>query len=131
MDWLQNLIRSIQNFNPGYNDSLERNAHIIYPLLAIIVVALIVGAILLAWKEQDISELEKTEFKREIILELRKQVGGMSADMISRAIGLAPLRTLKILEEMQTEGIMLSHTNTARLTIWRLKGVGGGASLSG
>lgn len=114
---------SAPGMHGGYIDILERNSHIIYPLLAIGVVGLLVAGILQAWRSQDLDGLAKVELKREIILELRKQMGGVSAEMLARAVNLEPLKTVKLLEEMQRDGILASHTNSARLTLWRLKGV--------
>ena len=104
---------------------VERYGAVLYPAVALIVITLIVAGILQAWRQHDLVGLVKVELKREIILELRKQVGGMSAETIARAINLNSFKTVKILEEMQRDGIIHSHTNTARLTTWRVKGVGG------
>lgn len=111
--------------SPRYFELLERNSHIVYPLLALLVVVLLVVGILQFWRAQDMDGLAKVELKREIILELRKQMGGVSAEELARAVGLAPLTTVRLLEEMQKEGILASHTNTTRLTLWRIKGAGG------
>ncbi|HZN91664.1 MAG TPA: hypothetical protein VFB81_03140, partial [Myxococcales bacterium] len=107
-----------------YLELLERNTHIIYPALAILVVALLVLGILEAWRSQDLHGLQKVELKRELILELRRQLGGASAETLAKAIGLESFKTVKLLEELQRDGIVISHTTSARLTTWRIKGVG-------
>lgn len=114
------------NLFSGYFEVLERNSHIVYPALAVLVTLLLVAGILQAWRTQDLDGLAKVELKREIILELRRQMGGVSADRLSQAVGLENFKTVKLLEEMQRDGILISHTNTSRLTLWRIKGVGGG-----
>ena len=108
----------------GYFELLERNTHILYPLIALLVVTMIIAGILQAWRAQDLDGLAKVELKREIILELRRQLGGLSAEHLSKAIGLESFKTQKLLEEMLKDGILICHTNTQRLTLWRLKGVG-------
>jgi hypothetical protein len=110
--------------SPKYFEFLEANSHIIYPLIAVIVLVLLVLGILAAWKAQDLDGLAKAELKREIVLELRKEMGGMSAEGLSKAIGLESFKLVKLLEEMQTDGIVMGFTNTQRLTMWRLKGIG-------
>jgi hypothetical protein len=110
--------------SPKYFEFLEYNAHIIYPVLAILVLVLLIAGIFQAWRAQDLDGLQKAEFKREIILELRKQMGGMSAESIARSVGLEPFKLVKLLEEMQKDGIVGSHTNTHRLTVWQLRGIG-------
>ena len=107
-----------------YLELLERNSHIVYPALAVLVVLLLVLGILEAWRSQDLDGLQKVELKREIILELRRQIGGASAETLAKAIGLESFKTVKLLEELQRDNIVISHTNTARLTLWRIKGAG-------
>ncbi|MBX5484831.1 MAG: hypothetical protein IRZ16_23660 [Myxococcaceae bacterium] len=112
--------------DPGYIEFLERNTHIIYPALGVLVVVLLAVGILQAWRTQDLDGLAKAEYKREIILEIRRQVGGVTAEALSRAIGLETFKLLRLLEEMQRDGLLVSHTNTQRLTVWRVKGIGDG-----
>lgn len=112
--------------SPSYIEFLEENSHIIYPVLAVLVLALIVIGVLQAWRAQDLDGLTKAELKQEIIVQLRKQLGGASADALSRAVGLEPFKLVKLLEEMQRDGQLASHTNTQRLTVWQVKGMRGG-----
>ncbi len=115
---------SDQEPETDFLEVLERNSHIVYPTLAVLVVVLLILGILEAWRSQDLDGLQKVELKREIILELRRQIGGASAETLAKAIGLESFKTVKLLEEMQHDGIVVSHTNTARLTLWRIKGAG-------
>lgn len=106
---------------PSYFEFLERNSNIIYPALAVLVLALLVAGIVQAWRTQEMDALDKVKFKREILMELRRTMGGATAEALSRAIGLEPFTTVKLLEDLQKDGIVLSHTNTSRLTTWRIK----------
>ena len=110
--------------SPKYFEFLELNAHIIYPLLAVLVLALLIAGILQAWRTQDLDGLAKAELKREVILELRRVMGGATVEVISKAVGLEPFKLVKLLEEMQKDGIVGSHTTSQRLTVWQLEGVG-------
>lgn len=112
--------------DPGYFEFLEKNSHIIYPALGVLVVVLLALGILQAWRSQDLDGLAKAEFKREIILEIRRQLGGVSAESLARTLGLETFKMLRILEEMQKDGLLQSHTNTQRLTVWQIKGIGDG-----
>lgn len=107
-----------------YFELLERNTHILYPLISMLVVVILIAAILQWWRTDELDVQAKMELKREIIMMLRRQLGGVSSEHISRTIGLESFKTQKLLEEMQKDGILISHTNTQRLTLWRLKGVG-------
>ncbi len=111
--------------SPPYIELLEQNSHIIYPALAVLVLVLIVAGILQAWKTQDLDGLQKAELKKEIVVHLRQEIGGAPAEQLARRVGVPPIKLMKLLEEMQKDNILSSHTNTDRLTIWRLKGVGG------
>ncbi len=113
---------------PPYIELLEQNSHIIYPALAVLVLVLLVAGILQAWKTQDLDGLQKAELKREIVVHLRQEIGGAPAEQLARQVGITSIKLVRLLEEMQNDGILSSHTNTQRLTIWRLKGVGGRAN---
>ena len=110
--------------SPKYIEFLESNTHILYPLIAVLVLILLGVGILQAWRAQDLDGLTKAELKREIILELRKNLWGETAEVLSRAVGLEPFKLVKLLEEMQRDGIVASHTDTRRFVLWKLKGVG-------
>jgi hypothetical protein len=110
--------------SPEYFELLEKNTHIIYPVLAVVVLVILVAGILQAWKTQDLDGLQRAELKREIVLELRKETFGASAEVLARRIKLDPLKLMNLLEQMQQEGVVMSMTDTKRLTTWRLKGVG-------
>jgi hypothetical protein len=115
----------IDNIDPGYWDLLEKNTHIVYPVLAVLVLVLLMAGILQAWKTQDLDGLQRAELKREIILELRKETFGCSVENLARSMKLDPLKLVTLLEQMQKDGVVMSTTDTKRLTTWRLKGVGG------
>ena len=106
-----------------YFEVLENNTHIIYPLLVVTVLVLISLGVLQAWRSQDLDGLQKAELKRELIRELRRDMHGTTVDAMSKVVGLPPFRLNKLLEEMQTEGILESRTDTRRITTWRLKGL--------
>jgi hypothetical protein len=107
-----------------YLEVIEQNAHIVYPAVGILALLLIAAGILQAWRTQDIDGLQKTELRREVLLELRRQLSGLPAELLARRLDIEPFRMVKLLEEMQRDGVLVSHTNTHRLTVWRVKGVG-------
>lgn len=114
--------RPVSSLSPKYIEVLEQNSHIIYPVLAVLTLVLIAAGVLQAWKTQDLDGLQKNEFKRAIVNELRRNISGMPGDMVARAVGLDRLKTNLLLEQMQQEGLVVSHTNSQRLTVWRIRG---------
>jgi hypothetical protein len=116
--------RPVSSITTGYIELLEKNSHIVYPVIAVVTLLLIGWGILSSWRMQDMDGLQKNEFKRAIINELRTNISGMPGDLLGRSIGLDRLKTNRLLEEMQTEGLVLSHTNSERLTVWRVRGAG-------
>ncbi|MBN9687960.1 hypothetical protein JYJ93_36525 [Corallococcus sp. NCSPR001] len=114
--------RPVSSISTGYFELLEKNSHIVYPVLAVVTLLLIGWGILSSWRSQDLDGLQKNELKRAIINELRANISGMPGDSLGRSIGLDRLKTNRLLEEMQTEGLVLSHTNSERLTVWRVRG---------
>lgn len=102
---------------------VQNHTNVVYPALAITVIALIAFSILSAWRSEDIDGLKKAELKREIIRQLRKEVWGMTADALARALGVPGTRALKLLEEMAEQKIVESRTDTSRVTTWRMRGL--------
>lgn len=108
--------------SPRYIEVLEQNSHIIYPALAVLTLVIIAAGILQAWRTQDLDGLQKNEFKRAIVNELRRNISGMPGDQLAKAVGLDRLKTNRLLEQMQQEGLVVNHTNSQRLTVWRVRG---------
>jgi len=119
-------VKPVSAMDPAYFELLEKNTHFIYPALAILVLVLLVAGILQAWRTQDLDGLQKAELKREVILVLRRETHGAEAELLAREIGMAVLKLVKILEELQHDGIVVSVTNTQRKTFWSLKGINPG-----
>ncbi|WP_163996380.1 winged helix-turn-helix domain-containing protein [Pyxidicoccus caerfyrddinensis] len=110
------------SLSPSYFEVLEQNSHIIYPAVAILTLVIIAAGILQAWRTQDLDGLQKNEFKRAIVNELRRNISGMPGDQLAKSVGLDRLKTNRLLEQMQQEGLVVSHTNSQRLTVWRIRG---------
>ncbi len=120
--------KPVSSLSPKYFELLEQNSHIIYPAVAVLTLVIIAAGILQAWRTQDLDGLQKNEFKKAIVNELRRNISGMPGDMLARAIKLDRLKTNRLLEQMQTEGMVVSHTNSQRLTVWRIRGASPEAS---
>ncbi|MCP3162994.1 hypothetical protein [Myxococcus qinghaiensis] len=116
--------RPVSSMSPKYFEVLEQNSHIIYPLVAILTLVLIAAGVLQAWKTQDMDGLQKNEFKKAIVNELRRNITGLPGDVLAKAVGLDRLKTNRLLEQMQQDGMVVSHTNSQRLTVWRIRGSG-------
>ncbi len=117
-----NYQKPVSSVSPGYIELLEQNSHIVYPAVAVLTLLIIAAGILQAWRTQDLDGLQKNEFKRAIVNELRRNISGMPGDMVAKAVGLDRLKTNRLLEQMQQEGLVVSHTNSQRLTVWRVRG---------
>ncbi|KFE61049.1 hypothetical protein [Hyalangium minutum] len=117
-------VKPASSMAPKYFDMLEQNSHIVYPALAGLTLLLVVVGIFQAWKSQDMDGLTKNEFKRAIVNELRRNLSGLPGDMIARAIGLDRLKTVKLLEQMQQEGMVNSYMSSSQMMMWRVRGAG-------
>jgi hypothetical protein len=117
-------VKPASSMAPKYFDMLEQNSHIVYPALAGLTLLLVVVGIFQAWKSQDMDGLTKNEFKRAIVNELRRNLSGLPGDMIARAVGLDRLKTVKLLEQMQQEGMVSSYMSSSQLLMWRMRGAG-------
>lgn len=117
-------VKPASSMAPKYFDMLEQNSHIVYPVLAGLTLLLVVVGIFQAWKSQDMDGLTKNEFKRQIVNELRRNISGLPGDLIARTIGLDRLKTVRLLEQMQQEGILNSYMSSNQLMMWRVRGAG-------
>jgi hypothetical protein len=114
--------------SPGYFELLERNTHIIYPVLLLLALTVIGLAMLQAYRSrQGVDPKLKTELKREIIFELRRQVAGASTDDLAEHLNIPRAYTAKLLSEMEEDGVLVAHASARHGNVWRVKGVGPGA----
>jgi hypothetical protein len=102
---------------------IEHHAAVLYPAIAAVVVVLLVIGIFRAWRTTDLDAAAKTKFKRSILQMMRSNLTGMITEEIAKRIGLDRLKTVGLLEEMQKDGLVESHTTTQRLTVWRVRGL--------
>lgn len=119
-------VKPTSSMAPKYIDMLEQNSHIVYPSLAILTLLLVVIGIFQAWKSQDMDGLTKNEFKRSIINELRRNLAGLPGEVIAQAIGLDRHKTVRLLEQMQQDGMINSYTSSNQMIMWRVRGPGNG-----
>jgi len=64
----------------------------------------------------DIDGIEKAELKRTLIRELRRELHGTTAEQLAKAVEAPNLKVLKLLEEMQAQGLTECRTDTRRVT---------------
>jgi hypothetical protein len=117
-------VKPASSMAPKYFDMLEQNSHIVYPALAIFTLLLVVAGIFQAWRSQDMDGLTKNEFKRAIINELRRNLAGLPGEVIARAVGLDRLKTVRLLEQMQQDGMVNSYMSSTQMMLWRIRGAG-------
>jgi len=116
--------RPISSVDPGYFELLERNSHIVYPALGVLVLGLVALAIVQTAKTQDLDAATRTEAKRRIVEELRRFPAGLETPELVRSIGLQRGKLVQLLNQMVEEGVLLTHITTQQKTVWRVKGVG-------
>jgi hypothetical protein len=116
-------VRPSGSMDVKYSEWFENHTTTLYPLLAIVVVALVAWGIITAWRGDDMDGLKKAELKREIIRILRRDVYGLSADKLASQLEIPGGKLLKLLDEMADENIVESRTSTSRVTTWRVKGL--------
>ena len=117
--------RPASSVDPSYFDVLERNSHIVYPALGLLVLALVSWAIIQSSKAQEMDGAVKQEFKRLIVDELRRYPAGLETPDLAEATGLDRSKLVRILHQMQQDNVLVSHVTTQRQTVWRVKGIGG------
>ena len=117
--------RPASSVDPNYFELLERNSHLVYPSLGLLVLTLVVVALFQASKAQDMDGAVKAEFKKLVLDELRRYPAGLETPELADVTGLERGKLVRLLDQMQQEGALVSHITTQRQTVWRVKGVGG------
>ncbi|MBN1210811.1 MAG: hypothetical protein JXB05_38540 [Myxococcaceae bacterium] len=123
-DTAPKYVKPTSSMAPKYIDMLEQNSHIVYPALAILTLLIVLIGIFQAWRSQDMDGLTKDQFKRAIIHELRSNLSGLPGEIIARAVGLDRLKTVRLLEQMQQEGMVTSYMSSNQMMMWRMRGTG-------
>jgi hypothetical protein len=112
------------NVKVDFDTSLiERYAFIFYPVIALGTIGLIVVAVVSSLRSDDIGGTAKVEAKREVVTMLRREINGMTTEQLAKHIKLNAGKTTRLLEEMQTDGI-LYQCSMNRKKLWRVRGVG-------
>ena len=120
----QRYTKPVSSTQVKYLEYLENHSHVIYPVLAVTVIALVALGIILSLRTDEMDGLQKAELKREVIRKLRREVYGMTTQKLAEAIGLNVKKSAKLFEEMAGDGtIELSGQKSSR--VWRVKGLTG------
>ena len=108
-----------------YLELLERNSHILYPTLAVITLALVSAGVLQALRAQKVDGALTSRHKQIIVDALRSQPVGLPATSLAGQLGLDTHKTVRLLEQMQQDGLLVSYTNSQRILLWQVKGLTG------
>jgi hypothetical protein len=108
-----------------YLELLERNSHILYPTLAVITLALVSAGVFQSIRAQQVDGAAVSRQKQLIVDALRRQPVGLPAAMLAGQLGLDTHKTVRLLEQMQQDGVLDSYTNSQRITLWQVKGLSG------
>jgi hypothetical protein len=90
---------------------LEQNTHILYPLFAIGTVALLGMGIFLAWRSDEMSAVLKAEYKREVMIQLRRQPSGLTVAKLAKVLQLSVHKTAQLVEEMANDRQVRAQEN--------------------
>ncbi len=101
---------------------LERNRHIIYPALGILVVVLLGAAVFAAWKTPELAGAEKARVKGEIIRAMRQNIGWITAAELAEILELETHTVAKLLSELKEDDVVVSAM-IENLVHYRLRSV--------
>jgi hypothetical protein len=118
------LDQLLRPWRVNYIEMLESNAHVIYPALVVLAVLLIALAIIQSIRTEEMDAVQKAEIKRKVLGLLRRNRSGLTAEVLARSLRQPTYRVAKLLEEMTDDNLVEAHTDTKRLTTWRVKGTG-------
>ena len=101
----------------------DRFGFILWPALAVGVLAVVVVAVLKASTHKSIPGPERMRIKKEIVQELRRQIHGMSLEQIAKLVAQPREPLHEFLGEMAKDGLIRSSVNSKGATIYKLPGM--------
>lgn len=103
-------------------DWLERNASLLYPLMAVGTLALIAWGAMSSLRAVRIPVEQKIEYKRAIITLLRREIGGVAEEKIAEALRLSAQKTALLIGELEKDGVIVPATGERGRpgTVWRM-----------
>lgn len=103
-------------------DWMESNGALVYPALAVGVVALITGALVANWRGDGLTTERRGQLKMQIIRILTRRVAGATSDTISSDLGLLPETTTHLLKELVEERRVVAFEGTgSRKQLYRIR----------
>jgi len=103
-------------------DFLERNRHIIYPAVGVLVIILLGASVISAWRTPKVAGAEKARLKGEIIRAMRQNIGWITAAELAGLLELDTHTLAQILTEMKTDEVVVSAM-IENLVHYRLRGL--------
>ncbi len=100
---------------------LAQHKHIIYPVLALLVIVLLIAAVANAWKTPEIAGAEKARLKGEIIRFMRKHIGWATAAEVGKGLEVETQVAATLMQEMKEDGLLVTAMMDSLLH-YRLKG---------
>ena len=101
---------------------LERNRHIIYPAVGVLVIILLGASVLSAWRTPKVAGAEKARLKGEVIRAMRQNIGWITAAELAKILEIETHTMATILDEMKAEDVVVTATMKS-LVNYRLRGV--------
>lgn len=103
-------------------DFLERNRHIIYPAVGVLVIILLGASVLTAWRTPKVADAEKARLKGEMIRAMRQNIGWITANELAQALEIETHTAAAVLAEMKDDDVVVSAT-IENLVHYRVRGV--------
>ncbi|MDF1563910.1 MAG: hypothetical protein P1V51_12755 [Deltaproteobacteria bacterium] len=103
-------------------DFLERNRHIIYPAVGVLVIILLGASVISAWRTPKVEGAEKARLKGEVIRAMRQNIGWITAAELAERLDVDLALVVQILTEMKEEDVVVSAT-IQNLVNYRLRGI--------
>lgn len=100
---------------------LERNASILYPLMALGTVALMAWAAVSTLRTVRIPVEQKMEYRREVIAMLRREIPGVPEERIAKQLELSAKEMAIILGELERDGVIAPASKGKEGAVWRMR----------
>lgn len=100
---------------------MEVNATVVYPAIALGIIALIIGALFASWRSDELNAEQRGELKDRMLKLMRRRISGVSAEVVAAEMQIDTLTAGRLLSELVDQGLV-SASNSSPVH-YRIRGL--------
>lgn len=100
---------------------MDANATVVYPVIAVAIIALIVGALFASWRSDELNAEQRGRLKDAMLKLMRRRVSGVSAEQVAAELQIDTVLAGRLLSELVEQGLVSASQSSP--VQFRLRGM--------